>query len=173
MWIIDSNNITNTELPKFKITFYDEYYTLCFGNHQVYICKTLTLNNLFIKILHYTNYCNKIELFTTFFTNYTKFKNELYDLIYKINPTFCDEQYEETLEIITSSQESLYIHKFKKYIIFFVPHKNVDYGSIFYKIIIYNKNIESLLNNKKCELYYDDIVDYIFPLGPKSANKLV
>lgn len=170
-WMIHNNIITHNLLPNVKITFFDEHFIFHLGEREIKCNGHFTVKYLVSSILHNLNYCGEKELILTVFENYHQMKSELYEMLYKINPNYCDTQYDEIIEIIQTNIEPIYVHKYKDVIVMYIEK---DYSKdklpfIFYKTTIYDEDTRFLIKDK----FYDTIMNYVFPLGPKSANKLV
>ena len=174
-WLIHNNIITHNLLPNVKIIFYDGHFIFYVGKREIYCNDHFTVRNLVSSILFNLNYCEEKELFLTVFENYHQMKSELHELLYKINPKYCDTQYDEIIEIIPTEKNPIYVHKYKDVIVMYIEkdHPKDISPFVFYKTAIYDEDIKFLVNDKIYEPYYDTIMNYISPLGPKSANKLV
>ncbi len=137
-------------------------------------------NNLPHLILKLLNFELCLESFITFFTNYEKYSDELYKLIFGRKP---DNIY--ITKIIITLIKSMYIivDDDENQTLFYIE-QNVNKWSCFNVIIVDNTNtpeeqydsIDTSLLNDPC-LYSDtinymhDIKDYLFDMGPKFACK--
>lgn len=175
-WILAKNILTHKLLPNFRVVFYGDMYTLHFKNDVIDICSKFDIDNLFNSMLKYMNYYNNNELFITLFTHYTEMKKELNSMLLTINRNYCSRMYNEATIILKIQEKPIYIHHQNDNIILYIEYlqPQISIRNIFDKIHLKNHydhdKVVEILKETNYDVYLDDIVEYLFPLGPKPAK---